>query len=195
MEKQKQFMPAKSSAEAEYRAMNIYIVIIVLQFAANPVFHEKTKHFEIELFFLREKVSTGVVKTVKVKSADNVADLFTKGTEESLKMVRTLFWKDIWIGEANLKQNIQDFSPWSHAKEQPSLDHSFRRFPRGGFEGEQYRDLCSITSKVLLPQTLDRWVWSLNASGDFSVSSVCNLIDDAFLPKSDVPTMWIKLVP
>ncbi|GKB08044.1 hypothetical protein Tco_0836328, partial [Tanacetum coccineum] len=26
-----------------------------------------------------EKVSTGIVKTVKVKSADNVADVFTKG--------------------------------------------------------------------------------------------------------------------
>ncbi|GKB22241.1 pentatricopeptide repeat-containing protein [Tanacetum coccineum] len=74
-------MLAKSSAEAEYRAINtvtcevIWINKIlyelnvkvslpvpihcdnsyVIQIAANPVFHEKTKHFEIELFFLREK--------------------------------------------------------------------------------------------------------------------------------------------
>ncbi|GJT07296.1 putative RNA-directed DNA polymerase [Tanacetum coccineum] len=50
-----------------------------IQIATNPIFHEKTKHFEIELFFLREKVSAGVVKIVKVKSIDNVADIFTKG--------------------------------------------------------------------------------------------------------------------
>ncbi|GKA15178.1 ribonuclease H-like domain-containing protein [Tanacetum coccineum] len=52
-----------------------------IQIAANSVFHEKTKHFEIELFLLREKVSAGVVKTVKVKYADNVADVFTKRFE------------------------------------------------------------------------------------------------------------------
>ncbi|GJT02549.1 ribonuclease H-like domain-containing protein, partial [Tanacetum coccineum] len=101
----KQSMLAKSSAEAEYKAMNTVTCEVIwihkiltelnvqislpdpihcdnsfaIQIAANPVFHEKTKHFEIELLFLREKVSAGVVKTVKVKSVDNVADIFTKG--------------------------------------------------------------------------------------------------------------------
>ncbi|GJS84335.1 ribonuclease H-like domain-containing protein, partial [Tanacetum coccineum] len=54
------------------------ILQIDYHIAANPEFHEKTKHFKIKLFFLREKVSTGVVKTLKVKSANNVADIFTK---------------------------------------------------------------------------------------------------------------------
>ncbi|GKB66395.1 ribonuclease H-like domain-containing protein [Tanacetum coccineum] len=73
----KQSVLAKSSAEAEYRAMNtvtckvIWIMKILnelnvnvslpvivncdnnsaIQIATNPVFHERTKHFEIELFF------------------------------------------------------------------------------------------------------------------------------------------------
>nr|GEW80728.1 mitochondrial Rho GTPase 1-like [Tanacetum cinerariifolium] len=42
---------------------------------ANPVFHEKTKHFELDLYFLREKIQEGFVKTEKVKSADNIADV------------------------------------------------------------------------------------------------------------------------
>ncbi|GJS84337.1 hypothetical protein Tco_0750878 [Tanacetum coccineum] len=97
-------MFAKSFPEAEYRAMNTVTFKVIwihkilsepnikislpvpkhcdnnfaIQIAANPEFHEKTKHFKIKLFFLREKVSTGVVKTLKVKSANNVADIFTK---------------------------------------------------------------------------------------------------------------------
>ncbi|GJR57865.1 ribonuclease H-like domain-containing protein [Tanacetum coccineum] len=42
-------------------------------------FHEKTKHFEIDLHLVREKVSSSVVKVMKVGSAYNVADIFTKG--------------------------------------------------------------------------------------------------------------------
>ena len=39
----------------------------------------------------------------------------------------------------------------------------------------------------------DRWSWSLDGSGEFSVRSVRCFIDDALLPKS--PTRWIKLIP
>ncbi|GJZ69604.1 ribonuclease H-like domain-containing protein [Tanacetum coccineum] len=50
-----------------------------ISIAGNPIFDEKTKHFEIDLHLVREKVSDGVVKVLKVASASNVADIFTKG--------------------------------------------------------------------------------------------------------------------
>ncbi|GJR84177.1 ribonuclease H-like domain-containing protein [Tanacetum coccineum] len=50
-----------------------------IQIHVNPVFHEKTKPFEIDLQLVKEKVSFGVIKTVMIGSAKNVADLFTNG--------------------------------------------------------------------------------------------------------------------
>jgi hypothetical protein len=44
----------------------------------NPVFHGKTKHFNIKLYFLREVQKNGDVKLIYCKSVDQLSDLFTK---------------------------------------------------------------------------------------------------------------------
>ncbi|GJX20356.1 RNA-directed DNA polymerase, eukaryota, reverse transcriptase zinc-binding domain protein [Tanacetum coccineum] len=44
-------------------------------------------------------------------------------------------------------------------------------------------------------EIMDRWTWTLNASGDFSVASVRNLIDTTMLPKGEYQTRWIRVVP
>ncbi|KAJ0587122.1 putative RNA-directed DNA polymerase [Helianthus annuus] len=101
----KQSTVSRSTAEAEYRAMcsatcelmwlkNLLFELNVdcqlpmllncdsqaaLSIAANPVFHERTKHFELDLHFLREKVAYGIINPVKVDSENQLADIFTKG--------------------------------------------------------------------------------------------------------------------
>ena len=44
----------------------------------NPVFHGKTKHFKIKLFFLREVQKEREVSLVYCSSEEQLADIFTK---------------------------------------------------------------------------------------------------------------------
>ena len=100
----KQHVVARSSAEAEYRAMALATCELIwlrhllqelrfgkgeqmklicdnqaaLHIASNPVFHERTKHIEVDCHFIREKIASGCIATSFVNSNDQLADIFTK---------------------------------------------------------------------------------------------------------------------
>ncbi|GKA17738.1 hypothetical protein Tco_0697575 [Tanacetum coccineum] len=71
----------------------------------------------------------------------------------------------------------------------------FKRSPRGGVEQEQFEELVMLVHDVRLVPMSDQWSWTLANSGEFSVASVRQLIDDKTLPEVDYKTRWIKYVP
>nr|GEU90667.1 hypothetical protein [Tanacetum cinerariifolium] len=72
---------------------------------------------------------------------------------------------------------------------------SLRRQPRDGMEMEQSRALYIVIEGVLLHDMVDRWKWTLEGSGEFSVASARKFIDNSRLIGSPKKTRWIKMVP
>ncbi|XP_042042442.1 uncharacterized mitochondrial protein AtMg00810-like [Salvia splendens] len=100
----KQNTISRSSAEAEYRAMAqatcevVWSIALLADFGikvekvvplycdnqsaiyicSNPVFHERTKHIEIDCHTVREGFLEGVVKPLHIRNNLQVTDIFTK---------------------------------------------------------------------------------------------------------------------
>ena len=113
----KQATVSRSSSEAEYRALAsatcelqwlVYLLRDLrlshnrppvlycdnqsaLHIAANPVFHERTKHLDIDCHIVREKSQSGLMKLLPISSSMQIADIFTKALP--LPSLRNFFSK------------------------------------------------------------------------------------------------------
>ncbi|KAK1613637.1 hypothetical protein QYE76_019154 [Lolium multiflorum] len=101
---------SRSSAEAEYRAVTHAVAecywlrqlleelhrpmssatvvycdkVSAIYMSSNPVQHKRTKHIEIDIHFVCEKVCLGAVRVLHVPSSHQFADVMTKGLPSQL---------------------------------------------------------------------------------------------------------------
>jgi hypothetical protein len=58
--------------------------ISAIYMSSNPIQHQHTKHIEIDLHFVRERVAVGDVRVMHVPTSSQYADIFTKGLLSSV---------------------------------------------------------------------------------------------------------------
>ncbi|RVW57580.1 Retrovirus-related Pol polyprotein from transposon RE1 [Vitis vinifera] len=82
----KQNVVARSSAEAEFRGMTLGLcealwLRLLLQ---DLVQHDRTKHVEVDRFFIKEKLDDKIVELPKIRSENQLANILTKAVSSQV---------------------------------------------------------------------------------------------------------------
>nr|GFB44737.1 RNA-directed DNA polymerase, eukaryota, reverse transcriptase zinc-binding domain protein [Tanacetum cinerariifolium] len=113
------------------------------------------------------------------------------------------FWEEKWYTGVIIKElfpRLYALELYKHTTIHmklmaPSLDKSFYRRVRSGAEESQFNSLLEIVQVINLVPCEDRYFWSLESKGDYSVASIRKLIDEKRFQEAGISTRWAKFVP
>nr|GEV17139.1 RNA-directed DNA polymerase, eukaryota, reverse transcriptase zinc-binding domain protein [Tanacetum cinerariifolium] len=146
--------------------------------------------------FVRSSTWTTIVRECENLSSKGI-NLLSHMKKKVENEANTLFWVDSWLSDIPLMQ-LYDCNKISTVEEKinvSSISCSFRRKPRESFEEEQFFKLIEAVNSVTLSISNDRWIWSLDSTGEFSIKSTRLYIDDHLLLAVGAPNRWVKEVP
>nr|GEZ05211.1 RNA-directed DNA polymerase, eukaryota [Tanacetum cinerariifolium] len=135
------------------------------------------------------KVLSGVLKLL-----ESIRRNFLNGVDGSERKMAWISWNK--LDDMALKHKFPRLYASDNYKQitlvkkinHVSMVDTFRRPPRGGAEEEQLGFLLSYMDGLILTNIPDRWIWSLEATSEFSIKSVCQLLDDLIHSKEKVAT-------
>ncbi|GJR83395.1 RNA-directed DNA polymerase, eukaryota, reverse transcriptase zinc-binding domain protein [Tanacetum coccineum] len=113
------------------------------------------------------------------------------------------FWKDLWLGDEPLKSRFNRLFRL-YLNEDCLLSDTLidgnwswhRRRPiSSGITESMFHSLLFEVQHIMLSSSLDRWTWSIDSDGSFTVSSICSYIDHHLLPSLNMETRWNKCLP
>nr|GFB00136.1 RNA-directed DNA polymerase, eukaryota [Tanacetum cinerariifolium] len=122
---------------------------------------------------------------------ESIRITFFNGADLSERKITWVAWEKVLASKKNEDKEDSVASKLGSS----SVDSSFRRPVRDGIERQQWSDLSSLLESVILSPSKDRWFCDLNREGAFRVKDVRSIIDDIFLPSSEVATRWAKYMP
>ncbi|GFS35873.1 hypothetical protein Acr_00g0042610 [Actinidia rufa] len=197
----KQSVVARSSTEVEYRALAdatselLWLHWLIqdlgidspsvtlhcdnhnaIQIAHNDVFHERTKHIEIDCHFIRHHLQQGVLHLVPVRSIDQLADLFTKTHPTSrfqdLLSKLKLTGKEVWDYLAERYSSVDGTNEY-----QLGLELHHLRFDSGQTLTNFYNKLSNLWNH--LAQFEPTWTCPIDAAAFYAYrdrSRLCHFL-------------------